>query len=167
MGHLNTTSCLTSVKIKELFHYDPDSGDFTYKVSRGCRKAGDMVGWLAGGYRRAKVCGKSYPLHRVAFLYMTGNLPDVSVDVDHINGNKSDNRWSNLRLVTRRINIMNKGVNSDNELGVRHVRQLKDTGKFQVRVLGKSYGCYPTHWQAEREAKRVYKTILRRELDGL
>ncbi len=59
-AHLSTTSWLTSDRVRKLYHYDPISGDFTYRVSRGCRKTGDEVGWLARGYRRVKLRGKSY-----------------------------------------------------------------------------------------------------------
>lgn len=117
------------------------------------------------GYIRVKVNNISYPAHHIVWFLNTGRLPDK--DIDHINGNKSDNRISNLREVSRRDNIKNTPHRSSNKLGVKHVRRLGNG--FQVRVDGKSYGVYdsidraievrdsvesPCKWMAQEKGKR-------------
>lgn len=72
--------------------------------SRG--KVGDVVGTLyKNGYLRTQVKGQVYTVHALVWLYHRGSLP--TLDIDHINGNRSDNRIENLREVTRSVNMQN------------------------------------------------------------
>ena len=77
--------------------YDVTTGSLTYRKSAGCRKAGELVGWIDGHdvkYLVTKVNGEKVRLHRLIYFYMTGEWPDC---IDHINGNSLDNRWENIR----------------------------------------------------------------------
>lgn len=141
---------LSQEKLKTLLNYNPDSGVFSFKKARGCRKAGDIAGSFNRGYISIKVDGRKYSAHRLAFLYMEGAFPEDGLDVDHINRVKDDNRWKNLRVVTRTLNALNTGCNKNNELGSSNIRVLKDTGRYQVRIAGKSLGCFDTLEEAEK-----------------
>lgn len=107
--------------------YDPETGVFTSRVSRGATKRGSVAGTLgAEGYRILTVYGVRYKAARVAHLLMNGTWP--SGEMDHINRIKDDNRWSNLRDVSGSVNCLNR---------VRTVPHVRDvTGKFAKAGYG-------------------------------
>jgi hypothetical protein len=88
--------------------YDPDTGEFSCLAPTGPRSVvGERIDALDDkGYRRVRLFGKKFFAHRLAWLYVTGNWP---VDqIDHINLDKGDNRFSNLR----EANAYQNGYNS-------------------------------------------------------
>jgi hypothetical protein len=99
--------------LKKHIKYDPTTGVFSVLVPRkGCsgkfRSIGQPLGTMTShGYLKISLLGSSQYLHRLAFLYMTGELPET---VDHVNGDKSDNRWANLRSCSQQENCRNKRV---------------------------------------------------------
>lgn len=98
---------LTQERLMELFEYNPETGLFTRLVSTNNRvKAGDVAGSArADGYIKIRVDFDMHYAHRLAWLYMTGAWPTKKID--HINGDKADNRWSNLRDVSTSTNAQN------------------------------------------------------------
>ncbi len=94
--------------VRSILQYVPETGLFIWKVSRGSVKAGKATfGSPAGhGYRQIRVFGKLLYAHRLAWLIMTGEMPQM--EIDHKNGNRSDNRWSNLRHVDPSTNMENE-----------------------------------------------------------
>jgi len=113
---MNSQPKITQKRLKELFIYDPKTGIFLWRIARGRQAAGAIAGWnCEDGYRRTKVDGPEYGLHRLAILYMHGRMPDA--DVDHINGIRNDNRIINLRSVTRKENHKNRGISLANKSG--------------------------------------------------
>lgn len=96
---------ITQARLKELLEYDPETGVFTRLTTVSQAKAGSAAGSLSAGYLAVRLDGKLYYCHRLAWLYMTGQWPRQHVD--HINGRRTDNRWSNLRDVARRTNQQN------------------------------------------------------------
>src|SRR3990167_3120706 len=105
---------ISQQRLKELLSYNPNTGEFTRLVAtgiHGCNKAGVVVGCLSDhptqGYILIRVNndGILYRAHRLAWLYVYGFWPPA--DIDHINGNRSDNRIVNLRSVTRSQNLQN------------------------------------------------------------
>lgn len=109
-------------ELKRVLTYDPDSGNFTFNIKKGGMNIGDIAGYIqADGYRAISCNGIQYKAHRLAWLYMTGSFPENQLD--HINMNKDDNRFSNLRKATRSQNNMNRRSYSNNKLGCKGVHR--------------------------------------------
>lgn len=139
---------LTAQRLRELLHYNSETGDFTRRVSgRGRRaKAGCVAGCKScHGYTSISVDGRLYRAHRLAWLYVFGVWPGC--DVDHINGAKSDNRIANLRDVSASVNMQNQRTaqprNASGYLGV-----TIHGGRFEasIKLNGKNIyiGSYKT-----------------------
>ena len=128
-----TDDILTQSKLKELLHYDPHTGVFTALTKRANRvNIGDRAGHVdSKGYAVIKIAQKAYKAHRLAWLYMTGAHPQDQID--HINRQRSDNRFSNLREATNSENQRNQKPNRLNTSGHAGVRRAKTT------VKGKEY----------------------------
>jgi len=126
---------ITSESIKEFLQYNPDSGVFIWTKRMGARvNYGDMAGHIhKNGYIRIAIRGKLYSAHRLAFLFMEGSLPDDCVD--HINHNRADNRWINLRRATYSENGKNQKISSINTSGFTGVHFHKLLNKWQARVM--------------------------------
>ena len=99
-----------------------------------------------GGYVRIRILGHFCLFHRVVWLLETGEWPDG--EIDHINGDRADNRMENLRLVDRSINARNMGRRSDNKSGVAGVhwnsRKRKWDAAICVRGRRTNLGSFPT-----------------------
>lgn len=123
---------LTQSRLKELLHYDPETGHFTWLVSRNqIAVAGSRAGSPnSDGYIKVKIDGVLRSAHRLTFLYMTGETP---TEVDHSNRNRSDNSWPNLRPASRRENMGNVGLLDNNTSGHRGVTWNKQVGKWKVQ----------------------------------
>jgi|TARA_B110000908_G_scaffold144814_1_gene174679 hypothetical protein len=142
---------ITQEELKRLFHYDEETGDLT-RLVKTCRgvKVGDIPRALnTQGYKRVRINSKLYYQHRLIFLYMEGDTPSY---VDHINGDKSDNRWSNLRPATPMSNACNIGKRSNNTSGYKGVywdkRRQKWCAKINVEFRNKHIGYFTTKEEA-------------------
>ncbi len=100
---------LTQKRLQELFTYEADTGIFIRKSTR--KPAAN----IHNGYVRVGIDYKEYRAHRLAYLYMTGEFPTGIVD--HINHCKTDNRWSNLRVVSHQENCKNMSLYKTNHSG--------------------------------------------------
>jgi hypothetical protein len=97
---------LTAEVLRTLVHYDPETGLFKWKTQSWPRNPGPIEQKTPKGYTRFSVLNKRYMAHRLAWLYVTGAWPRGQID--HINGDRSDNRWANLRDVTPSENARNR-----------------------------------------------------------
>tara|TARA_R110002126_G_scaffold274175_1_gene419107 strand:+ start:173 stop:700 length:528 start_codon:yes stop_codon:yes gene_type:complete len=123
---------LTQDKLKELLRYE---NGFFYWVSRskGVKRADMLAGSVRNtGYRAIRISGKLYQEHQLTYLYHFGSLKAGCID--HIDGNRVNNKLSNLRLVTRSQNAMNKCIQSNNTSGHVGVFKRKDTGKWTAYI---------------------------------
>lgn len=127
---------LTAESARHHLDYDPHSGRLTWRVPRAQRvKAGDEAGSINGqGYRDLRLFNRTYPAHRIAWLICHGCMP--AGQIDHINGDRSDNRISNLREVTSQENTQNQRVaRKDNKhAGLIGAGFHKASGKFRARI---------------------------------
>lgn len=152
---------LTQELLKQYLFYDPETGTFTWAKNR--RGVNARVGNIAGrknknhndGYLVITILGKSYKGHRLAWLYVYGQFPEV--DVDHINGNRGDNKISNLRLATRADNCRNRKTRKDSGTGSKNVQFRYGKWKVKVcfnykRIHG---GTYETLQEAEAAAMEL------------
>ena len=132
------TDTLTQSRLKDLIHYDPHTGAFTWAKARPGAALGAPCGRVSKttGYRDIGVDKKLHRANRLAWLYMTGEWPDGQVD--HKNRIKHDDRWDNLRLATRSQNGANVDTKESNTSG--HVGVSWDKGRqkwlAQIRIGG-------------------------------
>lgn len=128
------SNSITAEYVRRLFNYDPDTGIFTRIVSVGSRgQEGMQVGSAdLHGYKTVRIEKRSYKIHRLAWLYVHGAWPVG--DIDHINGNRSDNRIVNLRDVTRAVNLQNQRRATNNRsTGVLGVYKAEN-GRFNTKI---------------------------------
>jgi hypothetical protein len=123
---------MTQAQLKELLHYDPDTGVFRWRKNTGRAKAGAIAGVINAGYRMIKVRKRSRSAHRLAFFYMNGKWPEA--EIDHVNNNKDDNRMVNLRQASRAENMRNARRFKNNTSGFKGVSWHKVTGKWAARI---------------------------------
>jgi len=102
-------SGLTAERLREVVTYDPLTGIFRWRVTRGCAKAGAVAGGPEKkGYLRISIDGRRFKAHRLAWLYVKGCWP---VDqIDHENGRNADNRFDNLREANNPLNSANAAI---------------------------------------------------------
>ena len=142
---------LTADDLRAALQYDPALGDFVWRVARGTRKAGKPAGCNhCDGYWTIKIKGLSFLAHRLAWLYVYGIWP--LHEVDHIDGNKLNNRITNLRDVPRLLNMQNQSAaRSHNQTGLRGVSRKGDKFRAQISANGQArqhIGLYDTAIEA-------------------
>ena len=146
-------------QLKELLHYDPETGVFKWKDTFGRRaKQGAIAGCLRdNGYIYIKTRQKQYRAHRLAWLYTHGKFPEDQID--HINGIKNDNRIINLRAVSDKENSRNLSLRKDNVSGHIGVSWDTEKNKWKVTITGVHYGRFKSKSDAIAKAKEVYKEL--------
>lgn len=142
---------LTQKRLKEVLDYNEKTGVFTWLVAtNGRRRVGERAGNLRpDGYVQIKVDKIMHRAHRLAWLCMTGEWP-LEEQIDHRHGVRSDNRWSNLRELSRSHNNQNQRVAQRNNKssGLLGVSQRNAGQGFQARIRfqnrEKRIGTFPT-----------------------
>lgn len=121
--------------LDNLFNYNEETGRVTWKTARSPRvKVGGTVGYKTPyGYLQVRLEGKLWMLHRLIWLKMTGALPKG--EIDHINGIRDSNEWSNLRDVSKYTNMQNrKRADKDSRTGILGVCFDKQHGKWRAQL---------------------------------
>lgn len=150
---------LTQARLKELLHYDPETGIFTWVAPTSDRMKPGQVAGCGFRYVYISIDYRSYPAHRLAWLYMTGVWPKS--EVDHENRNRKDNRWRNLRAASGSQNKCNS--TRPNKTGMRGVYLNK--GKYQVQVT-KHGVCHSGGTYSTPEEAHAAACALRSKLHG-
>lgn len=154
---------LTQQELMDWLQYNPDTGVFIRKKYRShLAKVGDVAGWKdSKGYIRIEINHKPYAAHRLAWLYVHGVFPDKQID--HINGNQSDNRISNLRLATNSENQQNVKAKSNNKSGVVGVHWHSPSQRWRaaIKVNGKNMviGKFTSLQEAAKARKKAEKEL--------
>lgn len=153
-------SKISHKQIKEMINYNPDTGDFTVKYSYNKRvKAGHKLGSIRNdGYITISVAGARELGHRLAFYLMKGYMPKI---IDHIDRDRTNNKWENLRDATWEINSQNSPVRKNNKLGIKGV-SLRGDGKKYVSSIsrGSKDNCQVTHLGSFDTAQKAHKAYL-------
>lgn len=126
---------LTQKRLKEMLIYDPETGIFTWLASVSNVKAGDIAGSLckATGYIKIRLDRNEYLAHRLAHFYMEGYFPET--EIDHKKGIRCDNRWSQIKPVSRSCNSQNCKLSSNNKSGFPGVSFNKRLKVWQSDVM--------------------------------
>lgn len=119
-------------QLTEMLRYNPQTGDFTWLVTRGAAKAGMTAGnVVAEWYVRIEIFGKQYMAHRLVWFYVNNEWPEN--DIDHINRNRCDNRFSNLRIASKSQNQANRPIHPRSTIGLKGVRHSSKS-MFAARI---------------------------------
>jgi len=152
---------LTAERLRELLHYDPETGVFS-------RRSGPRAGLPVGsrhsaGYLAINVDRQPRLAHRLAWLYMTGKWPEINLD--HINLIKTDNRFANLREAGHSENNQNCEARSGNKVGLRGVTYTEacktNPWRAQAQVRGVlTYEYHPTLLDAAAASFRLRRELM-------
>lgn len=157
---------LTHNELIKILSYCSETGKFTWinPPSPSKVKVGDVAGtMMSDGYRSITINSKMHKEHRLAWLYMTGEWP--SKKMDHINRNRGDNRWANLRLATYSENTANrtghnrygfKGVSTNSRCVTKPYR-----AQIEVRENGRRKSISLGTFKTALEAHEAYMTALK------
>ncbi len=131
---------MTPERLRRVLDYNPETGLFTRRCNVGKRwKIGDKAGSPHNhGYVQIAVDGRKFLAHRLAWLWMTGEWP--TFQIDHIDTNRANNQWANLRQASQSQNLMNSSCHYDNSSGIKGVSWSEERQKWvaQIRIAGKN-----------------------------
>lgn len=153
-------SLITREQLKQQLTYDPETGSFVWNLDFRHRRKGDRAGDLnTNGYLQTWVLGKRYLLHRLAYLYMEGTHPDQ--EIDHIDGDRTNNRWDNLRHVPGAVNAKNLKRSRRNKTGCTGISLCPVSAKWvaTISVNGQlvTIGRYKMKFEARQARKAAEK----------
>lgn len=128
--------------LRRRLRYDPATGDLIWLARNGggrsirtwnARFAGTVAGTpTTRGYRSILIDGQRYAAHRVAWLLAYGEWPQNQID--HIDGDRANNRLANLRPATQSQNALNSRTYKNNSSGCRGVTWKKSCGKWRAQI---------------------------------
>lgn len=165
---------ITREYLLSILEYDPATGLLRWRWRDGLpdvcnyRDAGKVAGTVRGtGYRYIFIDGRHWAAHRLVWIAETGECP--TGDLDHINLDKADNRFANLRLATRSQNQANVPRHRGNTSGLKGVHLQKDSGRWTAYItLNRQrthLGMFATKEEAAQArddaAKRIYGEFAR------
>lgn len=144
--------------------YDAQAGVFYRASSLGGVSIGSIAGGLhANGYVMMNVSKRKVLAHRMAWLWVYGYLPNA--EIDHINGNKADNRISNLRIASRCENQMNVAITVANTSGIKGVCYNKLASKWQAYIQANNKRHYLGLFSSKENAAEAYR-VAEKQLHG-
>lgn len=121
--------------LHSLFRYDPETGHLLWRVKRHGQRRPE-AGWSRpSDYVQVRIDGRVYNAHRLIWKMVTGADPEEIID--HRNGTRNDNRWSNLRAATLSFNQANSGVRKHNTTGFKGVSKCRKMWVARICFEGK------------------------------
>jgi len=159
--------CFTKGELDSVLEYCPDTGIFKWKIPVMChgggRKIGDVAGTSKDGYVQIKLFGKVYRAHHLAWFTMKGEWPSASVDMDHLDRDRSNNSWFNLRVTSRTQNNFNSDTRVDNTTGRKGVYRAGRKWFARIGLKGKiihlgTFGTFNEAKLARQRAERKHFT---------
>lgn len=140
---------------RQLVSYDPETGAISWRVKVASHtKVGAAVSTQRyDGYRLIRIRNVLYRQHRLAWLLTYGRWPEG--DIDHINGDRSDNRLCNLREATRSQNLMNT-VRRKNKTGFKGVSYHSLSGRYSAAVYVNKKKVSLGYYRTAEEAYEAY-----------
>ena len=154
---------LTAARLRELLHYDPETGFYTWIQDHGRHRAGERAERKAAkDYRGITIDGSPYLCHRLAWFLIQGEWP--THDVDHKNGLRSDNRRSNLRHGSRAFNMQNlQGPHVDSASQLLGAYQDKRRGTWMAKICKNGKTTHLGTFKTPEQAHAAY-IFAKREL---
>lgn len=149
--------------MREYLSYDPETGHFTWIKFKGSKSpAGSIAGGLNPmGYVCIGFFGVRYIAHRMAWAFVHGESPPM--EIDHINGCKSDNRIVNLRLATHAQNMANLPDSKFSRTGIRGVMFRNNSSRpWWARVRQNQKMVVIGRFDTPEEADAAYKAEMER-----
>lgn len=150
MAKIRKTIPLTFGRLRYFFQYNPETGEFIWKIPRGRATVGTIAGRVskATGYREIRIDGHTYLAQRLAWFYQTGEWPQFQID--HKNTFRDDNTWENLRPADHSLNGANKRPTKSRSgiKGVHVIRGGKFVAQIKVRGFHRTIGVFRTKEEA-------------------
>lgn len=155
---------LTQEELIEQVEYNPNTGQFIRIKSYFKNKIGTIANFYhkESGYYRIKINGVGYQAHILAWVYMTGKFPEN--EIDHIDMNRSNNKWENLREATSSQNLMNRKIRPNNKTGYVGVsyKQFTTDGyayhfPYTAKCTSQGVSYYLGTYKTAKEASDVYE----------
>lgn len=154
---------MTHAEVLAAFHYNPATGELLWKIRASTNiKIGSAAGSInrSRGYLYVKWKRKSILAHRLIWFYMTGQWPKLTID--HINRDKLDNRWSNLREVTHALNQHNRNTNCTSRSGCIGVDWFASRKSWRARITTNGKTVHIGYFATKEEAAKAYAAVKER-----
>lgn len=164
MNHKNQSEAdqLSATRLRELLDYSPETGIFTRRTRASQKPAGSVAGTRhRHGYVQIGIDGRLYLGHRLAWLWVHGSFPVG--EIDHINGDKADNRIDNIRDVAHSTNMENikkpRRSGTSGKLGAHKAKGGRWHAKIQVGGKSIYLGSFGTQEEAHDEYVRAKRRL--------
>lgn len=144
--------------LSEAFEYNPETGVLTRIFKSGKRRV-VASGYKGSFYPKVGFNGQEYVVHRIIWALVHGGFPDLFID--HINGNKSDNRICNLRLATDSQNKTNVGKRQNNTSGIKGVSWDRANNKWMAHATLNGRGYNLGRYADKNAAAAAYQSFAR------
>lgn len=153
--------------LKSQLIYNPETGIVTWTKDQnnGSRKHTQVGCLTKRGYLVARIKGKQYKVHRLAWLLFYGEFPDGMID--HINRDKTDNRIANLRIASPELNSANINVRKSSKSGILGVHFCNHAKKWKAKIQIKNKSIHLGYFDNAEDAKNAYEIANKKRMDDL
>ena len=151
---------LTQERLKELMHYDPETGVFVWSSMAVKKVQGKIAGCVWENkirrlrYIQIRIDRNLYYAHKLVYLYVYGFMPKI---IDHVDCDGSNNRLNNLRSATHVQNNANARLNSRNTSGIKGVSWCEDRGRWEAKIQHNSNLIHLGRFVYLEDARNAYE----------